>query len=261
MLEIKNLSKTFNPGTPLENKVISNLSLTVEKSDFITLLGSNGAGKSTLINLICGNIVEDDGDIFLDDDDFISKKAHERALVLGRVHQNPNLSVSPNMTLLENLSLADAKGQGFSLRRAIHKNRIKDYKETLSPLGLGLEDQLHTKIGLLSGGQRQAVALYMAVMKKPKLLLLDEHTAALDPRTSVIIMDVTKKLIEENKITTLMVTHNMSQALDYGNRLLMMHEGKLVEDLRSFEKSNLSTEKLITMFKENTGSLEDKMVL
>lgn len=261
MLEIINLSKTFNAGTPLENKVISNLSLTVEKSDFITLLGSNGAGKSTLLNLICGSIIEDDGEIILDDEDLTPRRAHQRSLVLGRVHQDPNLSVSPNMTLLENLSLADAKGQGFSLRRAIHKNRIKDYKETLSPLGLGLEDQLNTKIGLLSGGQRQAVALYMAVMKKPKLLLLDEHTAALDPRTSVLIMDVTKKLIEEHKITTLMVTHNMSQALDYGNRLLMMHEGRLVEDLNAHKKSHLNTEKLITMFKENTGSLEDKMVL
>lgn len=261
MLEITNLSKTFNPGTPLENKVISNLNLTVEKSDFITLLGSNGAGKSTLLNLICGSLLEDHGEVILDEDDLLYKKAHERALVLGRVHQNPNLSVSPNMTLLENLSLADAKGQGFSLKRAIHKNKMKNYKETLSPLGLGLEDQLHTKIGLLSGGQRQAVALYMAVMKKPKLLLLDEHTAALDPRTSVLIMDVTKKLIEENQITTLMVTHNMTQALDYGNRLLMMHEGKFVKDLKSYEKSNLNAEKLIAMFKDNTGSIEDKMVL
>jgi len=169
--------------------------------------------------------------------------------------------VSPNMTLLENLSLADAKGHSFSLKKAIDLNRTSYYKEQLSTLGLGLETKLHTKIGLLSGGQRQAVALFMAVMKKPKLLLLDEHTAALDPRTSEIIMGVTEKLISQEEITTLMVTHNMNHALSYGNRLLMMHEGRIVEDLRGKDKADLTAQDVIAMFKKNAEVIEDRMVL
>ena len=261
MLNLETLSKTFNKDTPLENRVIDNLSLKVERKDFITLLGSNGAGKSTLLNLIAGTLDEDEGQIILDGENLTHKKAYKRATLIGRVHQDPRLSVSPNMTLLENLSLADAKGNSFSLKRAIDLGRIGYYKEQLEMLGLGLETKLHTKIGLLSGGQRQAVALFMAVMKKPKLLLLDEHTAALDPRTSEIIMGVTEKLISQEEITTLMVTHNMNHALAYGNRLLMMHEGRIVEDLRGKDKSVLTTKDVITMFKKNAEVIEDRMVL
>lgn len=261
MLILQNLSKTFNAETPLENKVIDRLSLKVEHKDFITLLGSNGAGKSTLLNLIAGTLNVDEGHITLASTELTSMKAYKRANLIGRVHQDPRLSVSPNMTLLENLSLADAKGQSFSLRSAIDVKKASQYKEQLETLGLGLETKLNTKIGLLSGGQRQAVALFMAIMKKPKVLLLDEHTAALDPRTSEIIMGVTDKLIRENEITTLMVTHNMNHALTYGNRLLMMHEGRIVEDQRGNEKASLTTKDVITMFKKNAETIEDRMVL
>ena len=261
MLEIMRLSKTFNPGTPIANKVIDNLALCVAPSDFITLLGSNGAGKSTLLNLIAGSVDADEGTFLLEGSDITRKKSYERAMYIGRVHQDPKLSVSPNMTLLENLSLADAKGQSFSLKKAVNLERVAFYKEHLETLGLGLENKLNTKIGLLSGGQRQAVALYMAVMKKPKLLLLDEHTAALDPRTSELIMKVTDSLINQKGITTLMVTHNMNHALAFGNRLIMMHEGKIVEDIRGEQKSNLTTKDVITMFKKNAEAIEDRMVL
>ena len=261
MLNLRNLSITFNPGTPLENKVIRSLDLSVQPGEFITLLGSNGAGKSTLLNLISGAYLPDDGEISLDGKDITDRKAHQRALFIGRVHQDPRLSVSPNMTLLENLSLADAKGQSFSLKRAIDLNRVSDYRDHLKSLGLGLEDKLNTKIGLLSGGQRQAVALYMAVMKKPKLLLLDEHTAALDPKTSELIMKVTDDLIREEHITTLMVTHNMQQALRFGTRLIMMHEGSIVEDIRGSQKASLSAEDVIRMFKTNVDVLDDRLVL
>lgn len=261
MLILQNLSKTFNKETPLENKVIDSLSLKVEHKDFITLLGSNGAGKSTLLNLIAGTLELDEGQIILDHVNLTSMKAYRRAGLIGRVHQDPKLSVSPNMTLLENLSLSDAKGQSFSLRRAVDMKRAGFYKEQLETLGLGLETKLNTRIGLLSGGQRQAVALFMAIMKKPKILLLDEHTAALDPRTSEIIMGVTDRLIRENEITALMVTHNMNHALSFGNRLLMMHEGKVVEDLKGKDKASLNTKDVITMFKKNAETIEDRMVL
>jgi putative ABC transport system ATP-binding protein len=263
MLEIRELSKTFNPGTAIANKVIDSLDLYVGQADFITLLGSNGAGKSTLLNLIAGTVEADSGSMTLDDHDISFKKAYERAMFIGRVHQDPKLSVSPNMTLLENLSLAESKGQSFSLKKAVNLSRIGYYKEHLETLGLGLEDKLNTKIGLLSGGQRQAVALYMAVMKKPKLLLLDEHTAALDPRTSELIMKVTDTLIKQEGIATLMVTHNMKHALEYGNRLIMMNEGKIVRDIKGETKSALTTSDVIQMFKDTAGSdsIEDRMVL
>ncbi len=261
MLKLRNLSITFNPGTPLENKVIQHLDLHVRKGDFITLLGSNGAGKSTILNLISGALTPDEGQIILDGKDISARRPHQRAMDIGRVHQDPRLSVSPNMTLLENLSLADAKGEAFSLRRAVDLKQISRYRDHLKTLGLGLEDKLHTRIGLLSGGQRQAVALYMAVMKKPKVLLLDEHTAALDPRTSELIMKVTDDLIREEGITTLMVTHNMQHALTYGNRLIMMHEGAVVEDISAASKKSLCAEDVIRLFKNSGDALDDRLVL
>ncbi len=261
MLNLKGLSITFNPHTPLENKVIRNLDLQVRQGDFITLLGSNGAGKSTLLNLISGAYLPDEGEILLDGLNITDLKAYQRARFIGRVHQDPRLSVSPNMTLLENLSLADAKGQSFSLKRAIDLARVNDYRNHLSTLGLGLEDKLNTRIGLLSGGQRQAVALYMATMKSPKLLLLDEHTAALDPKTSELIMKVTDDLIREEHLTSLMVTHNMQHALKYGNRLIMMHEGSIVEDIQGQAKASLTAEDVIRMFKTKGDALDDRLVL
>lgn len=261
MLTIRNLSITFNPGTALENQVIRRLDLSADDGEFITLLGSNGAGKSTLLNLIAGTCLADEGTIELDGREISGRKAHERARLIGRVHQDPRLSVSPNMTLLENLALADAKGNALSLRRAVDLRRVSAYREKLRALNLGLEDKLQTRIGSLSGGQRQAVALFMAVMKNPRLLLLDEHTAALDPKTSGRIMELTDRLIRDEGITTLMVTHNLQHALEYGGRLVMMHEGQIAADVRGQEKSELSADTLIRLFQSSAGELDDRLVL
>lgn len=248
MLKIQGLCKVFNPNTISENKVFDNFNIEVNKGEFITIIGSNGAGKSTLLNLISGNIPIDSGKILLDGKDVSFKEEYARAKEIGRVYQNPSIGVSPNMTILENLSLADNKGKSYGLSFGINKKRIEYYKELLVKLDLGLENKLYNKVTLLSGGQRQALTLMMAVMSDPKLLLLDEHTAALDPKTSAKIMDITQEVIKENNITTLMVTHNMKQALEYGNRLLMMHEGKVLFDIKGKEKLELTTEKLMEMF-------------
>lgn len=248
MLKIQGLCKVFNPNTISENKVFDNFNIEVNKGEFITIIGSNGAGKSTLLNLISGNIPIDSGKIILDGKDVSFTEEYARAKEIGRVYQNPSIGVSPNMTILENLSLADNKGKSYGLSFGINKKRIEYYKELLVKLDLGLENKLYNKVTLLSGGQRQALTLMMAVMSEPKLLLLDEHTAALDPKTSAKIMDITQEVIKENNITTLMVTHNMKQALEYGNRLLMMHEGKVLFDIKGKEKLELTTEKLMEMF-------------
>lgn len=248
MLKIQGLCKVFNPITISENKVFDNFNIEVNKGEFITIIGSNGAGKSTLLNLISGNIPIDSGKIILDGKDVSFTEEYARAKEIGRVYQNPSIGVSPNMTILENLSLADNKGKSYGLSFGINKKRIEYYKELLVKLDLGLENKLYNKVTLLSGGQRQALTLMMAVMSEPKLLLLDEHTAALDPKTSAKIMDITQEVIKENNITTLMVTHNMKQALEYGNRLLMMHEGKVLFDIKGKEKLELTTEKLMEMF-------------
>ena len=224
------------------------VSIDINKGDFITIIGSNGAGKSTLLNLISGNINIDSGLIVLDGKDVSYKEEFKRAKYIGRVYQNPSFGVSPNMTILENLALADNKGKKYGLSFGINKKRIEYYKELLTKLDLGLENKLYNKVTLLSGGQRQALTLMMAVMSEPKLLLLDEHTAALDPKTSAKIMEITKNVVKEKGITTLMVTHNMKHALECGNRLLMMHAGKVIVDVSGKEKKNLTTEKLMEMF-------------
>ena len=248
MLKIQGLCKVFNPNTINENKVFDNFSIEVKKGEFITIIGSNGAGKSTLLNLISGSIPIDSGMVLLDGRDVSFKEEDIRAKEIGRVYQNPSVGVSPNMTILENLALADNKGKTYGLSFGINKKRISYYKELLVKLDLGLENKLYNKVTLLSGGQRQALTLMMAVMSDPKLLLLDEHTAALDPKTSAKIMEITQEVIKENNITTLMVTHNMKQALEYGNRLLMMHEGKVLFDIKDKDKRELTTEKLMDMF-------------
>ncbi|CUO15975.1 MULTISPECIES: ABC transporter ATP-binding protein [Clostridium] len=248
MLKIQGLCKVFNPNTVNENKIFDNFSIDINKGDFITIIGSNGAGKSTLLNLISGNINIDSGLIVLDGKDVSYKEEFKRAKYIGRVYQNPSFGVSPNMTILENLALADNKGKKYGLSFGINKKRIEYYKELLTKLDLGLENKLYNKVTLLSGGQRQALTLMMAVMSEPKLLLLDEHTAALDPKTSAKIMEITKNVVKEKGITTLMVTHNMKHALECGNRLLMMHAGKVIVDVSGKEKKNLTTEKLMEMF-------------
>jgi putative ABC transport system ATP-binding protein len=263
LLDIRGLSKSFNIGTPMENRVINGLDLRLASGEFATIIGSNGAGKSTLLNLVAGTLDADSGHISLDGEEVTDEKAFRRALHIGRVHQDPKMSVASSMTLLENLSLADAKGDSLSMRKAVDLKKVESYKERLRSLELGLEDKLFTKMGLLSGGQRQGVALLMAIMKKPKLLLLDEHTAALDPKTSEIIMRITERLVREDAITTLMITHNLKHAIDHGTRLLMMHEGKIVFDVSGEEKGQLTSRDLIALFRKNISedAMEDRSLL
>lgn len=263
MLRIQGLSKVFNPNTINENRVFEEFSLDVKKGDFISIIGSNGAGKSTLLNLVSGNIPIDSGKILLDGKDVSFKEEYVRSKEIGRVYQNPSVGVSPNMTILENLALADNKGKVFGLTFGINKKRINYYKEIVSKLNLGLEDKLFNKVNLLSGGQRQALTLIMAAMSEPKLLLLDEHTAALDPKTSAKIMEITSEIVKERGITTLMVTHNMKYAIEAGNRLLMMHGGKVIVDVNGAEKESLTTEKLLDLFSKAhlTGELSDRSLL
>ena len=248
MLKIKDVYKVFNVNTINENRVFDGFSLQVEKGEYVSIIGSNGAGKSTLLNLITGNLPVDSGSIMIDGEEVVKKEEYYRCRYIGRVFQNPTVGVAPNMNILENMSLADNKGKPYGMKFAIDKKRINYYKEELKKLNLGLEDKIYNKVNLLSGGQRQALTLIMAVMSNPKILLLDEHTAALDPKTSIKIMDITDKIIDEKKITTLMVTHNIKQAIESGDRLIMMHEGKIVIDVKREEKSKLNRDKLIEMF-------------
>lgn len=263
MLQIKNLYKVFNKGTVNENVLFNNFNLKVEEGDFISIIGSNGAGKSTLLNIVSGNIDLTEGSIILNGSEISRLPEYKRTKQIGRVFQNPSLGVSPNMTILENMSMAYNKGKKFNFSFAINKNNINMFKETLSKLNIGLENKLHNKVGLLSGGQRQALSLIMAVMAKPKLLLLDEHTAAIDPKTSEIIMDITSDIVEKNKITTLMVTHNLKQAIKSGNRLIMMHRGEILIDVKDKEKEKLTSSKLMELFKEANinDDLSDRTLL
>lgn len=248
MLQIKNLLKVFNKNTVSENKVFDGLSLDINNGDFITIIGSNGAGKSTLLNIISGSIEVDKGLITLGDKAISGLPEHKRTRFMGRVFQNPSMGTSPTMTILENMSMAYNKGRRYGLSLGISRKNISYFKELLSELNLGLEDKLHTRVGLLSGGQRQALSLLMAAMSNPNLLLLDEHTAALDPKTSEVIIDMTDKIVQDKKITTLMVTHNLNHAIKLGNRLIMMHRGEVVLDISGEEKKSLTIEKLLGYF-------------
>lgn len=248
MLEIKNLCKVFNANTVNENILFQNLNLNIEKGDFVTLIGSNGAGKSTLLNIIAGSIEEDSGSIYLDKCGLCGIPEYKRAARIGRVFQEPSKGTAPDMTILENLSMSYNKGKTFGLGFGISKKNITLFKELLSSLNLGLEDKLNTKVGLLSGGQRQALSLVSAIMSKPELLLLDEHTAALDPKTSERIVEITDNIVSQNNTTTLMVTHNLNHAVSLGNRLVMMHRGDVVLDISGDEKKNLTTDKLLKCF-------------
>ncbi|MDO5517243.1 MAG: ATP-binding cassette domain-containing protein [Clostridium sp.] len=257
MLKVKQLSKVFNANTINENRVFNNLSVEVDEGDFVSIIGSNGAGKSTLLNIISGNIEADSGSVMIDGTEVINKPEYVRAKSIGRVFQDPFKGVAPNMTILENLSLADNKGKRFGFGLGVNKKRVEYFKEMLSELDLGLEDKLYNKVLLLSGGQRQALTLLMAVMSKPKLLLLDEHTAALDPKTSQKIMDITRKIVKESGITTLMVTHNLKQAIETGNRLFMMHRGQILFDIKGKEKDKLDTDGLLKLFENANGDGEE----
>ena len=254
MLQIKNVSKTFNEGTVNEKRVFSDLSLTLKDGDFVTIIGGNGAGKSTMLNLVAGAYMADVGSILIDGEDVTNLPEYKRAKYLGRVFQDPRMGTASDMWVEENMSIADSRGHKRGLRWAITSRDRERYKEQLKLLSLGLEDRLSTKMGLLSGGQRQAVTLLMATMKKPKILLLDEHTAALDPKTAAKVLELTDKLISENHLTALMVTHNMRDAIVHGNRLIMMHAGKIILDISGEEKKQLTVETLLEKFSQTSGS-------
>ncbi|MCF2671821.1 MAG: ABC transporter ATP-binding protein [Fusobacterium varium] len=233
MLKIKNLSKSFNGGTENELNIFKGFNLHIKESEFVAILGSNGCGKSTLFNLISGALKEDTGSIILDEKSINNLKEEERAWGIGKVHQDPSKGVSPSLTILENLSLADKKCEKFSLRNLIKKDKIKRFIEILKEVDLGLENKLNTQVKFLSGGQRQALSLIMATLKKPKLLLLDEHTAALDPKTSKVIMEKTKQLIDKQHITAMMISHNLRDAVQYADRIIMLDKGKIILDVES----------------------------
>ncbi|MCC5911942.1 MAG: ATP-binding cassette domain-containing protein [Clostridiaceae bacterium] len=250
MLQVRNLVKVFNKGTVNESILFDGLGMDIQEGDFITIIGSNGAGKSSFLNLVAGTLSSDEGAITLKGKDITKLWEFQRTKLFGRVFQNPTLGTSPSMTVLENLSMAYNKGKKFNLSLGVSKDNIPFFIDLLSQLSLGLEDKLHTEVGLLSGGQRQALSLLMATMSNPQLLLLDEHTAALDPKTSKTIIELTEAIVLKKKITTLMVTHNLNQAISLGNRLLMFHRGKVVLDIKGEEKKSLTIEKLLGYFEE-----------
>lgn len=252
MLNIKSINKGFNKGTINETSIFNNFNLEINKGDFITIVGSNGAGKSTLLNIISGALELDSGNISLEEKDITNLKEHTKSRFISRVFQDPTKGTSPSMTILENLSLADNKGSSFGLSLGVNKKKIEEFKNHLSILNLGLEDKIDTKVGMLSGGQRQALSLLMATLNTPKILLLDEHTAALDPKTSETIINLTNSIVKEKKITTIMITHNLNHAIEFGNRLLMMHRGKTILDIGKIEKSNLTKNDLIEEFNKIT---------
>ena len=261
MLDLKGIYKTFNPGSITEKKALQGIDLHLEDGDFVTIIGGNGTGKSTLLNAIAGVWPIDEGSIHLAGQDVTAIPEHKRAALLGRVFQDPMTGTAANMQIEENLALAARRGKKRGLGWEVTKAEREAYHDMLVSLDLGLEDRLSAKVGLLSGGQRQALTLMMATMVKPKLLLLDEHTAALDPKTAAKVLEITDKVINENKLTALMITHNMSDAIKHGNRLIMMNEGKIVYDVSGEEKKNLTVEDLMKKFSEVGGHFSDRAIL
>ena len=263
MLEIKNIFKTFNAGTINEKRALNGVSLTLNDGDFVTVIGGNGAGKSTLMNAIAGVFGVDSGSIVIDGVDLTHLPEYKRAKYIGRVFQDPMMGTAATMQIEENLALAARRGKNRTLRVGITKAEREEYREHLKILGLGLEQRMTAKVGLLSGGQRQALTLLMATLQKPKLLLLDEHTAALDPKTAEKVLDATERIVAKDRLTTVMITHNMRDAIAHGNRLIMMYDGKILIDVSGEEKKNLTVEQLLDLFSKASGSNEadDKLLL
>lgn len=263
MLEIKNVHKTFNPGTINEKKALNGIDITLNEGDFVTVIGGNGAGKSTMLNMIAGVYPVDCGNIIIDGDDVTKLPEHKRAKYIGRVFQDPMTGTAADMQIIENLALASRRGKVRSLAPGTKKKEKEEYRELLASLDLGLEDRLTSKVGLLSGGQRQAITLLMATLKKPKVLLLDEHTAALDPKTAKKVLDLTQEIVAEHNLTTIMITHNMEDAIAIGNRLVMMNDGKIIFDVQGEEKKALTTADLLDKFKTTSGEEldNDRMLL
>ncbi len=263
MLEIRDIWKTFNAGTVNEKVALKGVSLTLSDGDFVTVIGGNGAGKSTLLNAVAGVWPVDQGSIVIGGADVTHLPEFKRARYIGRVFQDPMMGTAATMQIDENLALAARRGQGRGLRSGITKAEREKYRELLATLGLGLEDRLTSKVGLLSGGQRQALTLLMATLQKPKLLLLDEHTAALDPKTAAKVLDATERIVQRDRLTTLMITHNMRDAIAHGNRLIMMYEGRIAVDVSGEEKKKLTVEALLELFSKASGSDEadDKLLL
>ncbi|MBQ8857645.1 MAG: ABC transporter ATP-binding protein [Lachnospiraceae bacterium] len=263
MLEIKNVSKVFNQGTVNEKKALNGLNLTLNEGDFVTVIGGNGAGKSTMLNIVAGVYPVDGGRITINGEDVTRLPEYKRAKYLGRVFQDPMTGTAATMQIEENLALAARRGIARGLKSGINSKEREEYREMLKQLNLGLEDRLTTKVGLLSGGQRQALTLLMATLKKPNLLLLDEHTAALDPKTAKTVLEITDKIVTENHLTTLMITHNMKDALKHGNRIIMMHEGRIIFDAAGEEKARLTVKDLLEKFEQASGGefANDRMML
>ena len=250
MLELKHINKYYNAGTVNEMCLFDDFSLTVKDHQFVSVVGSNGSGKTSMLNLICGSIPLDDGRILISGQDITRMPEYKRQRRIGRVYQNPAMGTCPSMTILENMSLADNKGKAFNLRRGTNRQRIDFYRESLRTLGLGLEDKMEVKVGVLSGGQRQAMALLMSTMTPIEFLILDEHTAALDPKTAETIMELTHKIVKEKELTTIMVTHNLRYAVEYGDRLLMMHQGRAIIDKEGRKKQEMQIEDILERFNE-----------
>src|SRR5574344_1025317 len=257
MLEVKDIYKTFFPGTINEKKALTGLSLHLKPGDFVTVIGGNGTGKSTLLNSISGVLRVDKGQIIIDGTDVTKMPEHQRAKYIGRVFQDPMMGTAAGMMIEENLAIASRRGRTPSLRWSAPESNRAQFRELLASLHLGLEDRLESKVGLLSGGQRQALTLLMATMANPKLLLLDEHTAALDPKTAEQVLGITTSIVESRHLTTLMITHNMRDALRCGNRLIMMYDGKILIDVKGEEKKNLTVKDLLQMFEKAAGSEMD----
>ena len=258
MLTLKNITKVYNEGTQDEKRALDDLSLEVANGDFITIIGSNGAGKSTLLNAIAGTVEPDDGQLIVDGQDVTKWPDFQMAKYISRVFQSPTMGTAGEMTIEENLCMAELRGKKRGLRWGVTKSRRKSYRETLKVLDLGLEDRLKQSVGLLSGGQRQSLTLLMTTLAMPKVLLLDEHTAALDPRTATKVMDLTDSMVQENRLTSLMVTHNMTQALKYGNRMVMLHQGKIQLDIQGEEKEKLTVAEIVAQFGQ---TLKDETLL